>query len=266
MRIKRASVVLLAAAAIGIVASAGARQSQKSTDELQQMGDDMRAMGLGGQRGSGQSHNRNDVRNNLDAAMSANEAMSSHDMHMGPHLFLTALRPGNAADKKRAAEIVSTLRQAIAKYQDYKVALADGFRIFMPNLPQPMYHFTNYGYAYEAEYQFNPAQPTSLLYTKSPDGYKLIGAMYTAPRDSTEAELNERVPLSVARWHKHVNLCMPRRGTPTSAVNWKEFGFAGSIATRDACEQAGGRWFPQIFNWMVHVYPYETDPDKIWAH
>jgi hypothetical protein len=49
-------------------------------------------------------------------------------------------------------------------------------------------------------------------------------------------------------------------------VNLKEFGFRGSIATQEACEQAGGRWFPQIFNWMVHVYPYESDPSKIWAH
>jgi len=22
---------------------------------------------------------------------------------------------------------------------------------------------------------------------------------------------------------------------------------------------------PRIFGWMVHVYPYETDPAKIWA-
>jgi hypothetical protein len=49
-------------------------------------------------------------------------------------------------------------------------------------------------------------------------------------------------------------------------VDLKEFGFRGSIATEEACEQAGGRWFPQIFGWMVHVYPYETDPAKVWAH
>ena len=36
----------------------------------------------------------------------------------------------------------------------------------MPNLPQPLYHFTNYGYGYEAEFHFNPEEPTSLLYKK----------------------------------------------------------------------------------------------------
>ena len=264
MRIERAAIALLAAAMIVIVAGANARQSQKSTDDLQQMGQDMRAMDMGGQRGPGR--NPNDNQNNLDAAMSANEAMSGHNMNMGPHMFMTSLRPPNTSDTQRAARIADTLRQAIAKYHDYKVALADGFRIFMPNLPQAMYHFTNYGYGYEAEFNFNPAQPTSLLYTKTPDGYKLIGAMYTAPRSSTEDQLNERVPLSVARWHEHVNLCMPQRGTPASQVNWMQFGFAGSISTQGACEQAGGRWFPVMFNWMVHVYPYETDPAKIWAH
>ena len=73
------------------------------------------------------------------------------------------------------------------------------------------------------------------------------------------------MPLSVARWHKHVNLCMPQKDTPVPDVDWKKFGFTGSIATQDACEQAGGRWFSQIFNWMIHVYPFETDTSRVWA-
>jgi hypothetical protein len=90
--------------------------------------------------------------------------------------------------------------------------------------------------------------------------------MYTAPRRDTEDDLNVRVPLSVARWHKHVNLCIPPKGAQWQQINWKQFGFGGSISTEDACDQAGGRWVPQIFNWMVHVYPYEKDPERIWAH
>ena len=66
--------------------------------------------------------------------------------------------------------------------------------------------------------------------------------------------------------HRHVNPCMPRRGTPASQVNWKEFGPAGSIATRKACRAAHGRWYPQVFGWMVHVYPFASDPSQIWAH
>lgn len=204
------------------------------------------------------------------AGKSANDAMADHDMRMSPHMFMTDLRPHNAGDDQRAAQIVNTLRESIDKYQDYKVALADGFRIFMPNLmpnlPQPIYHFTNYGYGYEAEFHFDAAKPTSLLYKKSADGYELVGAMYTAPKSFTEDQLNARVPLSVARWHEHVNLCLPQKGTPILDIDWRKFGAEGSIATQPECEQAGGRWFPLIFNWMVHVYPFESDAGKVWAH
>lgn len=212
---------------------------------------------------------------NPAAARTANDDMSDMSgmhMDMNPHMFMTALRPANAADQARAAQILDTLRPTIAKYKDYHVALAEGFKIFLPNVPQQHYHFTNWRYAVEAQFAFNPAHPTSLLYKKTPDGYQLEGAMFTAPKKFTEDQLNDRVPLSVARWHKHVNLClpakagMPPKGTPPSQVNHKEFGLGGSISTEQACAAAGGRWFPEIFNWMVHVYPYESDPDKIWAH
>ena len=136
----------------------------------------------------------------------------------------------------------------------------------MPNVPQKIYHFTNSAYAMEAAFQFNPAHPTSLLYKKTSDGYELVGAMYTARRNATEEDLNARVPLSVARWHKHVNFCFGAKGGGVQNVNQKGFGFRSDIVTQDACEQVGGHWFPQIFGWMVHVYPYETDPAKIWAH
>lgn len=44
-----------------------------------------------------------------------------------------------------------------------------------------------------------------------------------------------------------------------------EFGLAGSIASEEACTQAGGRWVPQVFGWMVHFYPWEKTSDKIWS-
>ena len=44
-----------------------------------------------------------------------------------------------------------------------------------------------------------------------------------------------------------------------------QFGLAGSITTAQACEAAGGSFKPVIYNWMVHVWPFETDPAKIWA-
>jgi hypothetical protein len=62
-----------------------------------------------------------------------------------------------------------------------------------------------------------------------------------------------------------VNLCMPPRGQSARA-DWTKFGLQGSIATAEACSEAGGRFLPVIFGWMVHVYPFEDSPDKIWHH
>jgi hypothetical protein len=198
---------------------------------------------------------------NMSAGMDMGDDM---DASMHAHMHMTDLRPENAADERRAEDILRALRPAISKYIDYKVALADGFRIFYPNVPQKVYHFTNYRYALAEQFRFDPAYPTSLLYRKVGDGYELVGAMYTAPRRFTEQQLNDRVPLSVARWHEHVNFCLPPRGTPVREADWTRFG-VGSIATEDACSAAGGRWVPQVFGWMVHVYPFQSDPNKLWA-
>ncbi len=210
------------------------------------------------------------------------EAMSGapemdHDMHMGNgdmknmslHMAYTELRPSNDADKARAALLVTDLQHALAKYRDYHVAEADGFEPFHPEFKQAVVHFTKNWYAVKAAFTFSPSEPTSLLYQRTPDGgYKLIGAMYTDRKGASEDDLNERVPLSVARWHRHINLCFPARRSvaKTANVDWTRFGFNGSIATRQACDAANGRFYPQVFGWMVHVYPWETDPKLVWAH
>jgi hypothetical protein len=257
MNRKLGNALVLFAALFFFTTQARAQQSAGSQNAPQKQ-DDMAGMDMGSMH--------HDASQDSAAAQSANEAMADHHMDMGAHMFMTDLRPANSADEKRAEEIVAVLQKSIEKYRDYHVALAEGFQISHPEVPQDHYHFTNYRYAFEATFAFNPAMPTSLLYKKTANGYELEGAMYTAPKKATEAELNARVPLSVARWHKHVNLCLPPKGAQQKRVNLKEFGFRGSIATQEACEAAGGRWFPQMFGWMVHVYPLESDPGKIWAH
>src|SRR5579859_3133778 len=69
-----------------------------------------------------------------------NEAAATHDMaHMhhgdNPHMHMTSPRPQMAADVQRANEIVKDLRAGIEKYKDYHVALDEGYKIFLPNLP-----------------------------------------------------------------------------------------------------------------------------------
>jgi hypothetical protein len=192
------------------------------------------------------------------------QAMTPGHHHMGPHIRMTAPRPQTPEDLARADALVRAFRTALEKYKDYRVAIADGYQPFLPQLPQRQYHFTNYWHGFLEAFTFDPARPTSLLYKKTPEGYELVGAMYTMPKNATEEQLNERVPLSVARWHAHVNLCRPPKGQAARA-DWTKFGLAGSISTPQACAENGGRFTPQIFGWMVHVYPFESSPENLWG-
>lgn len=195
-------------------------------------------------------------------------SMSGGDMtHMAGHMYLTSLRPMQPGDQQKADAVVAAAKQAMEPYRDYHKALAAGYRIFLPNVPQAIYHFSRRDYAIAARWQFNPACPTSLLYTKTPDGgYKLVGVMYTDRVDATEDELNDRIPLSIARWHQHINFCKAPRPEKTAYLGPDaRFGLRGSITTEAACDAAGGIFYPHVFGWMVHVYPYEKDPKKIWS-
>lgn len=201
-----------------------------------------------------------------DSAAHAMPSMEGRHMDMGPHMKMTALRDPKPGDTERAQQVVEAARSVMELYKDYRTALADGFQIFHPELPLKMYHFTNYKFAFEATYQFNPQHPTSLLYEKHGSDYKLIGVMYTAPKRFTESDLDQRIPLSIAEWHEHVNFCRPPAGRKQEAFGPSaKFGLRGSITTKEECDAAGGNFYPVIFNWMVHVYPLEKTQTEIWA-
>ena len=186
--------------------------------------------------------------------------------HMAAHMHMSELRKAQPGDSAKAQQVVDQARPALEKYRDYKVALDDGYRIFLPNVPQKMYHFTKYQYAIGEAFRFDPTKPTSLLYEKHGDDYKLIGAMYTAPVRFSEEQLNERIPLSMVQWHQHVNMCKPPKGREIEMLGKKpRFGLNGSITTQEACEAAGGTFMPHVFGWMVHMYPWEKTPDEIWS-
>jgi len=234
-------------------APAGAQQSMPGMDMSGHDMSNMKGMSMG------------DKDNDSDAGAHAMHSMEGH-MDMGPHMKMTALRPAKPGDAERAKEIVESARKASEKYLDYHTALNEGYKIFHPEIPQKMYHFTNYQYAFEAAFNFNPEHPTSLLYEKHGDDYKLIGVMYTAPKRLGEDELDQRVPLSVAQWHEHVNFCAAPAGRKNEYLNpHPQFGLRGSITTQEACDAAGGTFHPIIFNWMVHVYPFEKDQASIWS-
>jgi len=199
------------------------------------------------------------------ASAQSMQSMEGHHMDMGAHMKMTALRTPQPGDAERAGQVVVVARGVMEKYKDYHVALDEGFKIFHPEVPQKQYHFTNYRYAFGAAFKFDPEHPTSLLYEKVGDGYRLVGLMYTAPKRFTEDDLNQRIPLSIAQWHEHVNFCKAPDGKQDTLAPHPKFGLRGSIITKEECDANGGEFHPIVFNWMVHLYPNEKDAAQIWS-
>ena len=188
------------------------------------------------------------------------------------HMEMTPLRPPSPGDSARAAAVAAELRAAIAKYADTTTAVTDGYRMFAPQIRnQKVYHFTRGWSAVQEAFRFDPAKPTSLLYVKGDDGkFVLVGGMYTAPKRLSLDKLDERIPLSVARWHKHVNWCVPPHGR---GERWLErangqavFGPESPIATKQACDAVGGIFHESLLGWMVHANVMTSnDQATIWG-
>jgi hypothetical protein len=168
----------------------------------------------------------------------------------------------------------------------------------MPSIPQDVYHFASRELtADEYAGDTNIERPGALLYEKKTfGGYKLVGAMYSAPANYTLDQLDAIIPLSLTHWHAHTNICLPPGMTEQDVMNGNirghataasipnspmgfsagtgarmrfgymadpRFGFAGTISARADCEAVGGNFHPQIFGWMVHVYPFQSDDLKV---
>lgn len=217
----------------------------------------------------GQGHDHQMARKTSDTTMASDDhmvGMADHVMNdmgtdsiMALHMSMSPKRAATHDDTVRALAVVAELRTAIAKYKDVSVAERDGYKMFAPNIKnQRVFHFTNRGNAFKEAFRFNPEAPTSLLYKRAPDGQMvLIGAMYTMPKRASLEKLNERVPLGIGQWHKHTNWCVPKRG---DSARWMErrngmpvFGPESPIATEDACDAVGGRFFASPLGWMIHA-------------
>lgn len=199
--------------------------------------------------------------------MSSMSVMGQSMEAMTNHMCITPMWPMQPGDEEKVKTLIAQIRAAIDKYKDYKKALADGYVIANPKVEQPQYHFTNDAYVRLADTQFDPTKPSSLLYWHTPtQQFRLEGVMYTDSTSATLNELNQRIPLSVARWHEHTNFC----AAPANKVREyhgenPKFGMFGSIHTAEACKAEGGTFFPIIFSWMIHVFPYETDLKDVFS-
>ena len=203
----------------------------------------------------------------MDGDMTSMKDMGPSMAAMAHHMRLTALRPKKPGDDEKVKAVVAQVRASIERYRDYRQALKDGFAIANPDVDQPQFHFNSEANIQEAARHFDPTKPSSLLYFKTDkQKYRLEGVMFTMPPTASEDELNDRIPLSVVRWHEHVKFCAAPANRVQEYFGKKpRFGMFGSIDTPETCKAEGGTFFPVIFTWMIHVFPFETDLKNIFS-
>jgi hypothetical protein len=161
---------------------------------------------------------------------------------------LTGSVPGTAADTARALDVVRRLRSAIAPYQTLQAAAAAGYHARRDSTAVRtgrLLHAGRRRRAAEPDGGLSVDPPQSLLYRRVPDGsMRLAGAMLVAPPDATAEDLDAMIPLSVARWHRHVNVCAVREGRERRVLR--------RVSSAEECTAAGGR-FRAKSRYMIHV-------------
>ena len=177
------------------------------------------------------------------------------------HMRMTALRPGRAGDAARGKTIVDAARGVIARHPDVASAERAGYRKYLPGVELPVEHYVDGArFAAEERGEFDSSRPSALIFERDGSTLRATGVMYVATATATPAQLDAAVPLSLTRWHRHVDLCFPPNASIEEAVRPNgRFGFAGSIDTAAACRAAGGLWVPALYGWMVHVWPLRSD-------
>lgn len=178
------------------------------------------------------------------------------------HMAMSSTRPIREGDTLRAIKLADEIRKSIAKYSDTAAAVADGYEHFENSSTEV--HFNKYSVPVST---IDPEKPSAILYQKTPEGMVLSGAMYNVA--GSEADLEAITPLSLVRWHRHVNFCMP---PAAEQERWTEkksgqlvFGNFGVSSEQD-CRKAGGVFYRDLSGWMVHanVFSASTIGD-IWG-
>ena len=152
-----------------------------------------------------------------------------------------------------ASEFLRATQTGIARFADFRVAAAEGYRQVTPFPVDGKYgpaHFHNDDYARAAYYghpgRIDPQHPPALVYLKLPgDRMLLLGAMYVAPKG-----MGPRIGGDLTAWHRHANLC---------------FGSAGAVLSKTPGLCPSGARFVGDRVEMLHVWVFDN-PDGAFAH
>ncbi|MEP6871785.1 MAG: hypothetical protein ABI939_08035 [Anaerolineaceae bacterium] len=154
--------------------------------------------------------------------------------------------PISAVQLAAASTFVAQVKATTAKYEDIKVAMADGYVQITQDLPGIAAHFVKAAYLADSV-MMDPAKPEFLLYTKRLDGnWRLVGTMFYG---SPGADPAPNYFGALDAWHLHENLC---------------FVASGVRITASQAECKGGL-FVRKTNWQLHVWTVD-DADGVFAH
>jgi hypothetical protein len=184
-----------------------------------------------------------------------NEMTMSHHraMDMDMHHDHGAAIPVSYADLTKATTLLETARHATEKYKDVRVAEEDGYGQIGPDVPGMGIHFvgTRIGSAFDIE------RPSILLYERdaaAANGYALVGVSYllNAVEGADGQPADPPFPKSLARWHRHANICvLANRSVKTDL-------------TADQCESEGGHFTAET-QWMIHAWIWKDSPAGVFS-
>ncbi|MBV9181810.1 MAG: hypothetical protein JO356_10900 [Acidobacteria bacterium] len=172
---------------------------------------------------------------------------------MMTHPSPTPTASASYTELKNTVSQLERARQATAKYQDVRVAEAEGYRPLGPDIPGMGLHFVQ---TLEVK-QFNVEKPPILLYNKDaavPGGYSLVAVSYlwNAAEGPDGQPLDPPFPKSLARWHRHENVCLLS-------------GLANPHGlSENQCREQGGHFVAQA-PWMVHAWIWKDNPAGVFT-
>jgi hypothetical protein len=158
------------------------------------------------------------------------------------------------ADLQSTVETLKKAQSATEKYQDVRVAEADGYRVFGPYVTGMGFHYVN---TRLTRVGFDAEHPPILLYEKDDDaasGLRLVGVSYTLPLHAGDDEqpVDAPFPRALAAWHKHANICLFANRSIRTKLNDVE------------CIQQGGRFIAET-DWMLHAWIWKDNPAGVFS-
>jgi hypothetical protein len=158
------------------------------------------------------------------------------------------------AEMRDTVSLLEEARRATEKFRDVRVAVAEGYEAIGPDVPGMGIHYIQRKGGRDS---FDLEHPPILLYEKDasvPGGYALVGVSYLfrAPAAEDDQPRNPPFAKSLAKWHRHENICvLPDNSTPSGL-------------SEEQCRAKGGHFTAET-QWMVHAWIWKDSPAGVFS-